>query len=87
MNNSIQIAARLYECRDTAKRLLGEKFTSRMQEYGDMVKKLAGAKGIDILMAGKILADPDVSGGGITSVLVLAATVELIEPSNAGIER
>ena len=83
MANAVQIAAQLYDCRDTAKRFLGENFGLRMQEYGDMVYKVAAARGVGILEAGKILADPEVSGGGITAILVLAATVEIIEPSNA----
>lgn len=82
MANAVQIAAQLYDCRDTAKRFLGDDFGRRMQEYGDMVRGVAAHKCCGILEAGKILADPEVSGGGITAILVLAATVEIIEPSN-----
>lgn len=80
MEQMVKVAARLYECRDTAKRLLGEKYQERMREYGDAVRSVAKVKCIGELEAGKMLAEA--SGGGMTALLVMAATVEIIEPSN-----
>lgn len=80
MTNVVQIAAKLYECRDAARTILGDKYPERMREYGDSIRSVAAAKECSELVAGKMLAEA--AGGGMTTVLVLAATVEIIEPSN-----
>ena len=80
MANAIQIAARLYECRDAARNILGVKYAEKMREYGDSVRAVAKVKECGELEAGKMLAEA--TGGGMTAILVLAATVEIIEPSN-----
>jgi hypothetical protein len=81
MANVVQIAAKLYECRDAARTILGDKYQERMREYGDSIRSVAAAKECSELEAGKMLADA--GGGGVATVLMLAATVEIIEPSNA----
>lgn len=80
MANAVQIAAQLYECRNAARTLLGDNYSERMHEYGDSIRSVAAVKGCGELEAGKILAEA--AGGGMTAVLVLAATVEIIEPSH-----
>lgn len=81
MASVVQIAARLYECRDAARTLLGDKYPERMREYGDSIRIVAAVKKCSELEAGKMLAEA--GGGGMATVLMLAATVEIIEPSNA----
>ena len=81
MANVLDVAARMIECRDAARTLLGEKYHERMAEYGRVVRSVAAERCIGLLEAGKAVAEA--SGGGMTAVLVIAATVEAIEPSNA----
>lgn len=81
MANAIQITSKLYECRDAARRMLGEKYHERIGAYERVIRGVAAERVIGLLEAGKIVAEA--AGGGMTSVLVLAATVEAIEPSNS----
>ena len=75
-----RMIAKLYECRDAARTLLGEKYPARMAEYGKEIRAIAINKEISDIKAAMLLASvPDPSGIG--SVLYLAAAVELIEPS------
>lgn len=76
----VRMIAKLYECRDAARLLLGEKYQARMVEYGTEIRAVAINKKISDLKAALLLATvPDASGVG--SVMYLAAAVELIEPS------
>lgn len=75
-----QIAAKLYETRDTMKRLLGAKYKERMAELGGALQKIAARKGKDVLMtAREICSDPGMTGMEIGQIM--AAAVELLEPS------
>lgn len=81
MANPVQLAAKLYDCRDTVKRLLQDDYHKQMQEYGEVVRKVAAAEKCSDLEAGTRVAKS--AGDGMTAVFVLAATVELIEPSGS----
>lgn len=81
MANAVQIAAKLYECRDAARNILGGRYAEKMDEYGGAVRSVATERCCGVLEAGKMLAEA--TGDGMTAILVLAATVEIIEPSNA----
>lgn len=82
MANAIQIAARLYECRDTAKRIHGAAYHSRISQYATVVKAVSESENIGILDAAKQIADAD-EVEGITAIMVFAAAVEIVEPSTA----
>lgn len=74
-----QIAAKLYECRDTAKFLLGDGYDERMREYAEIVSAVSNAKGIGIIQAAtEIAANPQASG--YEKIQILASAVEIIEP-------
>lgn len=75
----VKIAAMLYECRDTAKRVFGAEYHKRMQAYGQTVKSAANAMECSELSAATTLAK---ASGGMASILYLAAAVELAEPSS-----
>lgn len=75
--NLIQISAKLYECRDTARRLLGDKYHDRMEAYGKLIQDVMDRKKCNELKAGMLLAQ---HADGMVSIMVFAATVELIEP-------
>lgn len=79
--NQVQMAAKLYECRDTAKRLLGDRYAKEMREWGRIIANCATHEKCDTMAAGINMAK---MVDGINVLMILAATVELVEPSNAG---
>lgn len=74
----IQITAKLYECRDAARTLLGERYTERMTQYGSVITHVAEQLQIDPLAAATRISKKE---GGFAAVLILAAGVELVEPT------
>ena len=74
----IRMAADLYEARDAMRAILGDKFARRMKETGDYIDRIAAARGVSQMAAGIGLAR---SRQGMDAVLVLAAVVELVEPT------
>ena len=82
---AVKMAARLYECRDTAKRVFGESYHKRMEAYGQVVKSAANALRCSDIAAATTLANK--AGGGMAAICYLAAVVEMTEPSNAGHQR
>jgi Flp pilus assembly secretin CpaC len=75
----VRMAVRLYEARDAAKRLLGEKYKARMAELGGMLTQLAAERKCDVLVAATKAAAG--FGSGFDKLLIVAAAVELTEPS------
>lgn len=75
----VKMAAKLYECRDTAKTLLGDRYKARMAELGDALKAIAAGKKCELLHAANLAARA--CDSGFDQVQVLAAAVELVEPS------
>ncbi len=76
---AIKMAAQLYECRDTAKRLFGSAYQQRMDAYGQIVKSAANAMQCSELSAATTLAT---KAGGLSAICYMAAVVEMTEPSN-----
>lgn len=76
---AIKLAAKLYECRDTAKRLLGDGYQARMDAYGQIIKSTAMTTGTSEMSAAIACAN---RLGGLPAVYYLAAAVEIAEPSN-----
>jgi len=75
------LAPKFYETRNTARVLLGEGYSARMKELGAMVAKVAAGRRTGALAAAQDVvraADLD----GFEAIQVLAAAVELIEPSH-----
>lgn len=74
----VQMAATLYDARRSARILLGESFKPKMAELGDALTTIAKAKGIDTLQAAILCAR---GASGMQAVQILAAAVELTEPT------
>ncbi|HEY1034576.1 MAG TPA: hypothetical protein VGE09_06305 [Pseudoxanthomonas sp.] len=78
----VRMVAQLYEARDQIRKLLGNAYSARMAEYGKAIEAIAAKKNITLLQAGiaaaKTMQD---DGQAYTAIAVLAATVELLEPS------
>jgi hypothetical protein len=80
MQQAIQISAKLYECRDSARFLFGDDYAERMTEYGQVIRAVADKENIGHIQAAMKIADrPDISG--VTMMCVFAALVEMTEPS------
>lgn len=74
--NAIQIAAKLYECRDAARRLLGDHFDRDMALYAKAIRGIAATKGCTELSAAQGMAK---ECGGFGAIAILAAFVEMTE--------
>ncbi len=73
----VRMAVRLYEMRETARRLLGAGYAAKMKELGDVMSTVAEKTGRTVLSIA-IAAAKDADG--LTQCYLLAAAVELSEP-------
>ena len=77
--HQVRMAARLYEMRDTARRLLGENYAAKMAELGDALKAAAQATQRGVL---SIAIEAARNAPALTQCYILAAAVEVSEPTN-----
>ena len=54
---AVKMAAKLYECRDTAKLVFGDGYHKRMEAYGQVVKSAANALRCSDIAAATTLAN------------------------------
>ena len=81
--NTVQMAATLYNIRDSVRGLMGDTYQPRMAELGGLLQRIAAKQGCSELVAArKIAAAEDASS--FNAMAILAAAVELIEPSANG---
>ena len=74
------LGATFYQTRDTARSLLGDLYSDRMQELGVMLKKVSLKRRTGMLhTAQDVIRAADLSG--FEAIQVLAAAVELSESS------
>lgn len=76
--NAIQIAAKLYDCRDAARSLLGAHFKRDMDLWATAIRGEAQTKECTELAAAQAMAR---EAGGFGAIVVLAAYVEMVAPS------
>jgi hypothetical protein len=75
------MAAKMYECRITARRLLGDKYRQSMEERARVVRAMASREKCNVVEAGaKVIKENGLHG--MDALLLLAAVVEMIEPSD-----
>lgn len=79
--NVVRVAASLYECQDSAKTLLGEKYPGRMALYGEWIKKRSAHTNANVLSAAQDIIKEVGPDDRVFAIQMLAAAVELIEPS------
>lgn len=76
----IKMAAQLYDMRDKAKRLLGDRYKPHMAELGKILKATADRDRKSVLaVATDVAKKRELTGMDL--MLVMAAAVELEEPS------
>lgn len=76
----VKMAAKLYEMRDRARRLLGEKYKPHMDELGRILTMTAKRDGKSVLKVATDIAKKR-ELIGMELMMVMAAAVELSEPS------
>ena len=82
MAHPIQIAAQLLECRDAHKRFFGETFLAVTKDYRDLIQRVADQRKENPLNVALAVAEQmDLAGKSKGIPLLIAAVVELIEPS------
>ena len=81
---NIKTAAKLYNCRDTAKRFFKAEYTERLKPYIQIIKTIMADCNLDAIQAlikmSKTKTYKELSGMG--EMLFMAAVVEIIEPSS-----
>jgi len=81
--NKVQMAAKLYECRDTAKSFYRNEYKTKLQPYIRIVKEVMKANNLDSIPALLLISKTETyQESGMTQMLFMAAVVEIIEPSN-----
>lgn len=78
--DKVKMAAQLYDMRDKAKRLLGDKYKGHMELLGKVLKDIAHQRKKDVLSVA-IDHCKNRELAGIEFLLTMAAAVELVEPS------
>jgi len=82
MEKQIKMAAKLYECRDTAKKFLGAEYKERLKPYTQILKATMKANNLEEIPALlKVSQTETYQDNPIGQMMFMAATVELIEPS------
>lgn len=78
--NQVQMAARLYDLRDRARKMLGDKYKPHMAELGKILKMTSERDKKDAL---SVAIDVCKKRGliGMDMMMVMAAAVELTEPT------
>lgn len=85
MEQQIKMAAKLYECRDSAKsmaKMQGEDFKEMIKPYTDIVTKVMQANNLKHIPALlKISETKMYQESGMAQMLFMAAITEMMEPS------
>jgi hypothetical protein len=76
---TIEIAAKLYATRDTARALLGERYAEWMQTYADIIKQVMTDKKTSEIGAANALCK--FTENPFQQMTILAAAVEMVEPT------
>jgi hypothetical protein len=76
----IRLAAKLYEMRDGAKHILGNRYHERMNEFAEAIRIVQQRRKLDILNAALDICQ-HVEAGGFEVVFVMAAACEMLEPT------
>ena len=76
--HTVGMAHRMYECRDAARFLFGDKFQAKMTEFAEAIKAVAEAKGCTEIQALNAMGKKT---EGMATICLIAAYVEMVEPS------
>jgi len=77
----VAMAAKMYECRATARWLLGDKYREHMDERAKVVRAVAKRDNCNDIVAGATVIK-EAGLQGMDALLLMATVVEMTEPSN-----
>jgi len=81
VESQIRLAAKLYEMRDTAKRFLGDRYAGHMADLRKMIEQVQSVLHIEEPLAAATKLCTANSLDGVAVIYVMAAAVEMIEPT------
>jgi hypothetical protein len=84
MEDQIKMVAKIYKCRDTAKRFYGDDYQSKISDYKHFIQACMIKHNYkdEIIASIRLISDcQGMEGSGIAAMNILAACAELIEPS------
>lgn len=82
METQIKIAARIYECRDTAKKFYGNEWKEKIKFHMDLIQAVMKKHKIDNEVKATVKVIEGVKDdNGIFTMLMLAALAETLEPT------
>lgn len=80
--NQIQIAAKLYKCRDTAQRFFKEQYPEKIKPYKDLIQAVMKSHNIEEIPALLIISNTETyQENAMGQMMFMAAITELIDPS------
>ena len=83
MEKEIKMAAKLYECRDTAKAFFKDEYKEKLKPYTHILTQVMKSNNLDEVHAlMKISETETYKENGMTQMLFITAVVEMLEPSN-----
>jgi hypothetical protein len=81
MEKQVKIAAKLYECRDTARRFFKDEYKDKLEPYTHIIKAVMKANNLEEIPALlKISKTNTYQENAMGQMMFMAAVVELIEP-------
>ena len=77
----VETTAKMYECRDVARTILGDRFKPSMAELEKAIRAVAKRDKCHNIVAGATVIK-EARLEGMESLMLMAAIVEMVEPSN-----
>ena len=77
----VAIASKMYECRDAARTILGNRFKPKMDDLAQVVRAVAKRNKCNDIVAGATVIK-EARLEGMESLMLMAAVVEMVEPFN-----
>lgn len=78
----MKLAAKLYQCRDTAKRFFRDEYEAKLKPYRNIIDAHQKKFNLEVLPSVlELCSFESVRDNGMATMLFMAAAVEMIEPS------
>jgi uncharacterized membrane protein len=82
MEQQVKIAAKLYQCRDTAKRFFRDEYEAKLKPYKNIIESHQKKFNLDVLPSVlELCSFESVRDNGMATMLFMAAAVEMVEHS------
>lgn len=80
----IRVTARLYETRAVVRRHLGARYATRIAEYTGVIQRVSDKTGESLMSTATAIAKTaDAEGETDAAMMILAAVVEMLDPTPA----